>query len=461
MARPLQLDLGDLQGDILRAYGNDYACTSYTFVRIAGPPEPARAWLGGLLGHVTTALPWTDGKPATTLNVALTAAGLAALGVPAEVLGSFPAEFADGMAKRATRLGDVAASDPSGWEAGLGTGAAHVLLTINARAPADRDRALAKMQAAITAAGDLRVVHQQETALLPGAREHFGFADGFSQPAVEGSSEDRAPGGGVPEAGAGWRSLAPGEFLVGYPDEDTRDDPQGRLPAGPAGPLGRSGTYMVWRKLYQDVARWRRVLGAAAALYPDGDAVKLAAKAVGRWPDGTPLALSPDQPLPGFDPSASGANDFRYAVDPGGRGCPVGAHVRRSNPRDGLGFEGALSFRHRMIRRGMPYGPPLPAGVTTDDGTDRGLVFVCFQASISRQFEAVQMQWLGDGNIFGLGHDSDFLLGGPTGTGKMTIQGEPPFFLAPQEAFVRTRGGEYLYVPGLRALAAIAGGSAG
>jgi hypothetical protein len=116
-----------------------------------------------------------------------------------------------------------------------------------------------------------------------------------------------------------------------------------------------------------------------------------------------------------------------------------------------------------MIRRGMPYGDPLPDGVDTDDDADRGLVFVSFQASISRQFEAVQIQWLNDGNIFGLGHDSDFLLGAVAGAGgrKMTIQGKPPFFLSPQEAFVTTRGGEYLYVPGLSALAALADGIAG
>jgi hypothetical protein len=169
----------------------------------------------------------------------------------------------------------------------------------------------------------------------------------------------------------------------------------------------------------------------------------------------------PDGPSPGFDPAAPGANDFRYAGDPDGRRCPIGAHVRRSNPRDALGWEGALTYRHRMIRRGMPYGPPLPEGALEDDGVDRGLVFVSFQASIARQFEAVQTQWLNDGNIFGLGHDRDFLLGDPSGMGKMTIQGDPPFFLSPQEAFVRTRGGEYLFVPGMRALAAIAGGPVG
>jgi deferrochelatase/peroxidase EfeB len=203
------------------------------------------------------------------------------------------------------------------------------------------------------------------------------------------------------------------------------------------------------------------VLADAAKLYHGGDDQMLAAKVVGRWPDGTPLVTHPRKPDPNFNPAARGANDFRYSADLDGRRCPIGAHIRRSNPRDALGFEGALTFRHRMIRRGMPYGDPLPEGVTKDDRSDRGLVFVSFQASISRQFEAVQMQWLNDGNIFGLGHDKDFLLGDPEGRGKMTIQGDPPFFLAPQEVFVKTRGGEYLFVPGITALAALADGTTG
>ena len=458
-----QIDLRDLQGDILRAYGNDYDHTSYAFVRIDCPPEQARAWFSGLLDHVTTAEPWKEGKPLTTLNVAVTAPGLRALGVSEDVVESFSAEFRAGMAKRAARLGDTGVNAPTHWESGLGTGDAHVLLTINAQEKEDHQRALGKMRAAMDAAGGLEIVYQQDTALLKGAREHFGYADGFAQPAIEGSSDAKAPGGGVPEEGR-WRALAPGEFVLGYPDEDTRDDPKRRLPNAPAGPLGKSGTYMVWRKLYQDVALWRKVLADAAKLYKGGDEQKLAAKVVGRWPDGTPLVTHPDKPDPNFDAAARGANDFRYSGDLDGRRCPIGAHIRRSNPRDALGFEGALTFRHRMIRRGMPYGDPLPEGVMADDKTDRGLVFVCFQASISRQFEAVQMQWLNDGNIFGLGHDRDFLLGcgGAVGaTGKMTIQGDPPFFLSPMEKFVETRGGEYLYVPGMTALAALADGTTG
>jgi Dyp-type peroxidase family len=456
------LDLGDIQGDILRAYGNEYDCTTYAFVKIECPPAQARAWFAGLVDHVTTAAPWPAGvKPVTTLNVAVAAPGLRALGVSDGVVDSFSHEFRTGMATRNALLGDVGPSDPRGWEAGLGSGDAHVLLTINARQRSDLERALGKMTAAIDHAGGLRVVHQQDTELLPGSREHFGYADGFAQPAIEGSSDDKARGGGVPLKNGAWRALAPGEFILGYPDEDTRVDPRKRLPNAPASPLGRSGTYMVWRKLHQDVALWRRVLRDAARRYEGGDERKLSAKVVGRWANGAPLVTYPDRAPDDYDPRTPDGNDFRYAGDLDGMRCPLGAHVRRSNPRDALGFEGHLSFRHRMIRRGMPYGTVLPEGSYDDDGTDRGIVFVSFQSSISRQFEGVQVQWLNAGNVFGLGHDKDFILGDPQGAGKMTIQGRPPFFLAPQDVFVRTRGGEYLFVPGMTALAALADGSAG
>ena len=459
-----RMDLGDIQGDILRAYGNDYDCTTYAFVHIDCPPQQARAWLAGLIDHVTTAAPWPAGeKPLTTLNVAVTASGLRALGVSDKVVASFSHEFRDGMAGRSQLLGDVGPSDPGTWETGLGSGDAHVLLTINAQQPSDHQRALGKMMDAMDAAGGLRIVFQEDTALLAGSREHYGYDDGFAQPPIEGSSDDKARGGGVPLNNGAWRALAPGEFILGYPDEDTRVDPKNRLPGGPAGPLGKSGTYMVWRKPYQDVARWRRVMRDAAKLYEGGDEHKLSAKAVGRWANGAPLEHYPDKAPDDYDPkTAVDVNDFRYRDrDAGGTRCPLGAHIRRSNPRDALGFEGHLSFRHRMIRRGMPYGKPLPEGVVADDGADRGLVFVSFQASISRQFEGVQVQWLNAGNIFGLGHDKDFILGDPEGTGKMTIQGSPPFFLTPQEVFVRTRGGEYLFVPGITGLAALADGTAG
>lgn len=451
-------DLADIQGDILRAYGNAYDCTAYVFVRI-DDPERGRAWLSGLLDRVTTAEPWGAGKPNTTLNIAVTSAGLAALGVPEKAIESFSHEFRAGMAARASLLGDTGESNPGRWEGGLGSGSAHVLATVNAQTDDQLEAALAELRGAVEQAGSLAILYEQHARLLPTAREHFGYADGFAQPAVAGSSDAKKNGGGVPEKEGAWRALEPGEFILGYGDEDTREDPRRRLPSAPDAPLGRSGTYMVWRKLYQDVALFRRTLREAAHLYQDGDEEKLAAKVVGRWRDGTPLALSPDAPDPDFRADDPVANDFRYAdLDGDGLRCPIGAHIRRSNPRDALGFEGRLTFRHRIIRRGMPYGSPLADDATEDDGQDRGLVFVCFNASISRQFEGIQVQWLNDGNIFHLGHDKDFLMGDAGATGKMTVEGAPPFFLGPQRAFVTMRGGEYLFVPGIAALAAIADG---
>jgi Dyp-type peroxidase family len=454
------IDLADLQGDIVRAYGNAYARTTYLFFRV-DDAQAGRTWLRRLLPRVTTAEPWTDGKPEATLNIAVTAAGVKALGVPDPVIASFSREFRAGMAARAPTLGDAGASGPDRWEPGLRDGALDVLATVNALDQGALERELGRLRDDAAHAGGVAVAYEQATLLLPGSREHFGYADGFAQPALAGVDDDadRRVGGGVPVAKGAWRALAPGEFILGYEDEDTRLDPERGLPSAPADPFGNSGTYMVWRKLRQDVALFRHVLREAAELYGGGNHEKLAAKVVGRWPNGTPLVASPDAPIADFDPKTDPrTNGFRYAdQDPEGLRCPLGAHIRRSNPRDALGFDGLLSFRHRIIRRGMPYGPPLAAGADEDDHVDRGLIFVCFNASISRQFEGIQAQWLNDGNVFHLGHDSDFLMGDPHGTGKMTVEGHPPFLLGPQGPFVTTRGGAYLFVPGMRALAALAG----
>ena len=133
----------------------------------------------------------------------------------------------------------------------------------------------------------------------------------------------------------------------------------------------------------------------------------------------------------------------------------MGAHIRRANPRDTEGFfEGLLTNRHRIIRRGRSYGKPLPEGVTEDDGEDRGLVFVCFNVDLWRQFETIQSFWFDDGDVFGLGNDKDVLVGccDDGEKGKMTIPGKPPFFLSPQPRLVTNRGGEYLFQPSIGAL---------
>ena len=152
--------------------------------------------------------------------------------------------------------------------------------------------------------------------------------------------------------------------------------------------------------------------------YPGGPEL-LAAKIVGRWPDGTPLALSPDGPDPERRRRPGADQRLLLRRRPEGLKCPLGSHIRRANPRDAEGFfDGRLSNRHRIIRRGRTYGPPLPEGVMEDDGVERGLVFVCFNASIWRQFETIQALWIDDGDPFGLGPDKDFLIGEPDGTAR-------------------------------------------
>ena len=437
-----RIELADIQGNVLRGYTMPAA--AYLFLRIVDVAL-ARALMRRMLPRVRTAEPWSE-RPDSAFNVAFTYAGLERLGLPDEVLRSFPAIFREGMAARAERLGDRGPSAPPNWEPGLGTGEAHMLVTVYAQ---DLDRLAGELRDVLAEDAEQRavaLVHLQHAEALPGGRDHFGFFDGIAQPAVAGSGVAPRPGDGQPDGAGGWRELATGEVLLGYVDED------GTLPAAPLPPFDRNGTFVVYRKLHMDPAAFRRFIRDAG--YPGG-AEALAAKIVGRWPDGTPLALSPEH----CDPSVA-INDFGYKDDPVGLRCPHGAHIRRANPRDSIGFfDGRLSNRHRIVRRGRAYGPPLPPGVVEDDGVDRGLIFVCFQADIWRQFETIQSLWIDDGDPFGLGADKDFLVGEPHGTtGKMTIPGHPPFFLKPQPRFVTMRGGEYLFQPSLRALRALATG---
>ena len=154
-------------------------------------------------------------------------------------------------------------------------------------------------------------------------------------------------------------------------------------------------------------------------------------------------------------------NAFSYATDGDGMRCPVGAHVRRANPRDSLPFEGKLVNRHRLVRRGIPYGDPLPHGAD-DDGKDRGVIFMCLQASIARQFEFIQSQWMNRGNAFTLGEDQDVLVGPQDGPGphKLTVPGNPPFFVGPLQRAVTVKGGEYFFVPGVNGLEFLANAAA-
>jgi Dyp-type peroxidase family len=449
------LDLPRIQGFVVRGYRLPWA--GYLFLAIDDAARAAQ-WISEITEDVLTAAPWGPDKPDSGVNLAFSYQGLRALALPDSTLAGFPEEFRQGMAARAGLLGDDGDSAPERWEPGLRGGEVHVLVMISAAtgdALSAHDR---RLRSSIAQNGGLRLVHDDSGAALAGGVEHFGYADGFAQPSIEGSGVDPLPGQGAPVKGGGWRAIRAGEFILGYPDEE------GVIPAAaPPAELTTNGSYLVYRKLYQDVAAFRRQLSESAALYPGGEEL-LAAKIVGRWRDGTPIESSADARDPDLAGDEERNNDFTYGGDAEGRRCPVGAHVRRANPRNSMPFDGKLVNRHRLIRRGIPYGEPLAPG-TDDDGQDRGVIFMCLQASIARGFEFVQTQWLGTGNSFGLGADQDVLLGPQDGPEprKMTVPGTPPFFVGPLARLVSVRGGDYFFVPGINGLhfiAAAAGGGA-
>jgi Dyp-type peroxidase family len=469
----------EIQGNILCGYGNSFAYGLFGFFRLKRP-DAGRALLGQLLGEgdgITNAMPWARDKtpwytrrpgqvrkPVETRNVAFSYEGLAAIGVPAEVLDAFPADYRGGMAAKADHLGDTGPSAPAGWDPGLQQGEPHLLVTITAQEQATRDRRrewLSQLEAASN--GGVELVHHVDAGLLDHpkgertfAREHFGFADGVSQPtiAARNAGPNKERGKGTPRR-LGWNDVAPGEFVIGYEDED------GVVSGEELPRLARNGSFAVVRKLHQDVATFNGFLRDAAERRKVPEEL-LAAKIVGRWRSGAPLALAPEQDdhaLTATGKKAKRINDFRYGADADGLRCPVGAHVRRANPRDALGWEGKLTKRHRIIRRGMPYGPR-PQNPLEPDAIDRGLMFVCYQASIERQFEVVQARWMSDGDVFGLGSDTDFLVSAGALEGKLGIpwEGRAPTLLAPQPRFVTTRGGGYFFAPGISALGRLARG---
>jgi Dyp-type peroxidase family len=372
-------------------------------------------------------------------TVAFTYQGLKQLGVPQRSLDSFAPEFQQGMAARAAELGDVGESDPANWETPLGTADVHVAISVLSP---DSERLEAVAERARRAHEQLpgvEVIWRQDCYQLPTGRTSFGFKDGIGQPAIEGS--------GIAGSNPDERPIKAGEFLLGYLDET------GELPPMPTPEvLGRNGTYIVFRKLHTRVAAYRRYLREKAA--DRGDEALLGAKMVGRWQSGAPLSLSPDEDDPqlGADPHRN--NAFSYGDDLTGLKCPAGAHARRANPRDALDEDGSVNVRlHRMIRRGTSYGPMLPDGVLEDDGADRGIVFVFAGAHLKRQFEFVKTQWLNDGIFIGAPTERDPLVGQSDGSGMFTIPQRPiRRRLKELPPFVVTRGGEYCFAPGLRAL---------
>jgi len=430
------LEISDMQATILRPRPSPYK-GEYVVLRIDEAAQ-GREMLRRIIPYVATSEDWWVSSIPAWLGIAFTYQGLKALGLPKASLDSFPEEFRQGMAARAEILRDFGDNAPANWEYPLGTSDMHVALAIYSGDDKSLEVVLEHARQSSRDLPQISVVYRMKFSELPDGRNPFGFKDGLHNPHVEGSHVSPLPGYDPP--------VKAGEFIMGYPDElgQTAASPEPEV-------LRRNGTFIAFRKFHTRVAAFRKYLREQASSPEEQELI--AAKMVGRWRSGAPLALTPehDDPALGADPNRN--NNFTYADDKDGLKSPFSAHIRRLNPRDALKDDLVAVNLHHIIRRGTNYGPPLPEGVLEDDGAQRGGVFLLIGAHINRQFEFLQSQWVTDGNFIGHGTEQDPIIGNSQGDGIFTIPKRPirrRLHGIPQ--FVVVRGGEYLFMPGLRAL---------
>ncbi|GJJ17200.1 Dyp-type peroxidase [Mycolicibacterium mageritense] len=400
--------------------------------------EAGRAWLAEMvpLAQSAAQVQGTVDDSKRWVTLAFTWNGLRALGVDEESLASFPDEFREGMASRADILGDTGAAAPEHWVGGLAGADLHAIVILFARDEAERIRCVGEHDKLLARCPGVRSLSHLDLNASPPfnyAHDHFGFRDRMSQPVMKGSGEEPTPGSGDP--------LEPGEFILGYPDEEGVTDRT--VPEA----LSRNGSYLAYRRLEEHVGLFRNYLKQNADT-PEGEEL-LAAKFMGRWRSGAPLVLAPehDDPELGADPMRN--NDFNYGeMDPHGYACPLGAHARRLNPRD----TAHNMNRRRMIRRGATYGPALPEGAP-DDGVERGIAAFIICASLVRQFEFAQNVWINDKSFHELGNEHDPICGTQDGTLEFKIPKKPIRKVHKGlPAFTTLRGGAYFFLPGLGAL---------
>ena len=526
------LAVDEIQGNIVPGFNTLHQ----TLIGLKISPDgvdSARAWLRKIVPSVSTlaqvsefrnvrrrALRRSEPRPPSPVwtAVALDANGLRTLGLDTDPIRD--RSFKQGLARLSGSLGDPRESGDEGHPASWVVGGApattpDVLLTLAADEPGALDQRMQEIRAWIDEAG-LAVVYSQSGAVLPGDIEHFGFRDGISQPGARGRlsvnerhfltrryidpADERAQRYSRPGQPLVW----PGQFLFGY-SKQRDDDPlrQGATARGGADWMD-NGSYLVFRRLRQDVAAFREFLAAEVerirqvAGLEETTTARLAALLVGRWPKGTALMRSPggDQADPmddrftvnhfGFADAASpiavssdpyaqreeglvAAAELRTVegapADPQGLICPRLAHIRKVNPRDLSTDQGGpdRTLTFHVLRRGIPWGaqfPSTPAEQAADDG-QRGLLFLCYQTSIGGQFELLTRSWMNrtEGPEGGSGHD--LLVGQDTSaarerTGVLRANGEHHTILT-GERWVIPTGGGYFFAPSLSLLRRLAG----
>ena len=508
------LDLADIQGNILQDFVSGHPVARFLFLRISDAAQ-GRAFIYAYRARVTTALRWDHSdayagpiqaeRPKVAINLGLTFRGMLALGLPTRTLASLPSEFIDGMRARAEILGgEEERAGQARWDK-VWDEPVHIMIGLNALLDPATGEAVPELtqetddlqrlcqQHKLTIMGghgtpdsdwqDAKAILEQNKATYkPVPREHFGFIDGISNPVFEGQFGD-ANADAMMAVGQGkllpvgdnvapenrWAPLATGEFLLGHPDE-AQEIPGCAQPVS----LMRNGTFLVYRKLHENVGRFNAFIAKQAEGYAringltqDEACLILKAKLTGRWPDAVHTAVAPTvADWKAFNQKHAGEArdtpyvDFTYADDLDGVKCPITSHMRRANPRDSFdNTSSGLINRRRILRRGVPYG-----ATTEQDSDEHGIIFLAMCASLSRQFEFIQQQWINYGLDANAGNDTCPLVGNRSGDAKFVLavdpqSGQAPFIWSNIPKFVEMRGGEYFFLPSLTALRMIGMGT--
>jgi deferrochelatase/peroxidase EfeB len=474
------LDLADIQGFILRGYRMPMV---RHFLLAVDVPAAARKLLGRLVSgdesdapQITTAEDWHVGfapgpkdnpaaaprrKPDYCLNVGITWPGMVALEikdrVPAVSFKSFGA-FIGGAAERAKLVGDTGPSGPENWAGGFGKGRDHVLMTLHALSP-DAMKSYSDRLSALFAEGNafrelwrmdgMAWIEMKDGKPTPCAKVPFGYTDGISMTTIHGGPENYPPDHQQP--------CEPWLFVL-------QDEAENYFVPEPKD-LGLNGSFAVFKMIMIDVVGFENFLQSNKDKI---DPELLAAKMCGRWRNGVPLALSPDADSPPGGIPPEQLNNYEYvnadgSGDPKGLRCPVGAHMRRINPRGqpvtGQSQPGGSNNTHRLIRRGMPYGPNFDPKQPYD-GIERGLLGKFINSSIENQYEFVLKQWVNEAEFAGAVRlnpkSKDPLIGTQDPAQSIFVipqaNGASPITVSGFSTFVTTKAAAYCFLPSVTAL---------
>ncbi|KAJ4303435.1 dye-decolorizing heme-containing peroxidase [Kalmusia sp. IMI 367209] len=368
------------------------------------------------------------------VNIAFSAKGLQRLNFMDDLKESL---FTDGMKNGAAALGDIGTQRDGSfvpdWDPTF-MGEIHGVTLVTGESRDTVDQELADVKKILS--GSVKEISTVTGDVRPGqeaGNEHFGYKDGVSDPSVQ----------DVDAINPGQTVIDQGVALLGRGIDASNGRPDWAL----------DGSFMAFRKLPQLVPEFEKFLLDSAGTQEAADL--MGARMVGRWKSGAPIVNNPteDDPTLGADPTRN--NDFKFTAG-NQSACPFAAHMRKMNPRGDLS-EGAIRS-HMVLRRGIPYGPEVSSDEKASNTTsqERGLLFVCYQTSLSKGFSFLQKNWANGQNFPQSGAGFDPLIGQTNSGGPRTMSGAfisnvtQPLNLVAQ--FVNSKGGEYFFSPSIPTL---------